>query len=128
MKENVIQIGYLDNKELYKYQSIADFAIVPSVWNEPAGLVVLEAQAAGLPVVASNVGGIPEFLCKDAGILVDRNENYIDNLSIAINKMIDMKDKYKFMRESGKKWAKNYDLNRYYNEFLNNIEQLKNIN
>lgn len=38
----------------------SDVAVTPSLWQEPFGLVILEAFAAGLPVIASRVGGIPE--------------------------------------------------------------------
>ncbi len=40
----------------------ADVCCVPSIWQEPSGLVVAEALASGTPVVASAVGGIPEQL------------------------------------------------------------------
>lgn len=40
----------------------ADLVVVPSVWPEPFPLVVLEAMAAGIPVIASRIGGIPEAL------------------------------------------------------------------
>jgi glycosyltransferase involved in cell wall biosynthesis len=40
----------------------ADCLVCPSLWAEAAGLVILEAMACGLPVVASRIGGIPEFV------------------------------------------------------------------
>jgi glycosyltransferase involved in cell wall biosynthesis len=51
-----------------------DVAVVPSVWNEPFGWVVLEAMAAGKPVIASRVGGIPEIVTHDkSGLLIKPN-------------------------------------------------------
>ena len=46
-----------------------DIAVVPSIWNEPLGRVVIEAMANGKPVVATPVGGIPELIKDDCGIL-----------------------------------------------------------
>jgi glycosyltransferase involved in cell wall biosynthesis len=40
----------------------ATVAVVPSLWEEAFGLAVVEAMAAGVPVVASRVGGIPELV------------------------------------------------------------------
>jgi len=40
----------------------ADCFVCPSLWAEAAGLVNLEASASGLPVVASRIGGIPEYV------------------------------------------------------------------
>src|SRR5699024_2212010 len=61
-KLNIKWLGYIDNWELYKFYNICDVCIVPSIWEEPAGQVVLEAQSTGTKVIASNIGGIPEFL------------------------------------------------------------------
>jgi glycosyltransferase involved in cell wall biosynthesis len=44
------------------FMQAADCIICPSVWGEAVGLVNLEGMACGVPIVASRVGGIPEFV------------------------------------------------------------------
>ena len=54
-----------------RFMGASDAVVVPSIWQEPAGLVVVEAMATGRPVIASRVGGIPEYLEDQAcGLLV----------------------------------------------------------
>jgi glycosyltransferase involved in cell wall biosynthesis len=43
--------------------------VLGSVWPENAPLVILEARAAGCPVIAPRIGGIPEIVPEDAGLL-----------------------------------------------------------
>ena len=57
--KNVRFFGYIDNKDLIKLYYKADVCVVPSVWDEPLGLVVLEAMASKTPVVVTRKGGIP---------------------------------------------------------------------
>lgn len=68
LKEQVRQLGLKDkvnfkgtSTEVEKILAQMDLFILPSVW-EGLGIVILEAQAAGLPVLASNVGGIREII------------------------------------------------------------------
>jgi glycosyltransferase involved in cell wall biosynthesis len=44
------------------YMQAADAFVCPSLWAEAAGLVNIEAQACGLPVLGSRLGGIPEYV------------------------------------------------------------------
>jgi glycosyltransferase involved in cell wall biosynthesis len=54
--------GKLDTRGLRGVLAEAHVVAVPSVWEEPAPLVCVEAALARVPVVASRVGGIPEVL------------------------------------------------------------------
>jgi spore coat protein SA len=50
----------------------ADIFCSPSIWDEPFGLVNVEAFASGLPVVTTRGGGISEIFAGGGGILVER--------------------------------------------------------
>lgn len=66
--QQVRWLGY--QEDIPGLLAAADIAVVPSL-QEALGLVVLEAMAAGLPVVASRVGGIPELVLEgQTGCLV----------------------------------------------------------
>lgn len=53
--------GFMSDEDLDKFQTIADCAVFPSLY-EPFGIVVLESFAARVPVVVSNTGGLPEIV------------------------------------------------------------------
>ncbi|RZM15673.1 glycosyltransferase [Lactobacillus delbrueckii] len=83
----VIFTGYVDHAELYKYHNIADCAVVPSVWEEPAGLVVIEALMSGDPLIVTRVGGATEYVNDKSAIIVDRGAKIEENLKEAILKI-----------------------------------------
>ncbi|MFO0964220.1 MAG: glycosyltransferase family 4 protein [Gemmataceae bacterium] len=49
-------------RDVQPYLQAADCFVCPSLWGEAAGLVNLEAQACGTPLIASRIGGIPEYV------------------------------------------------------------------
>lgn len=66
--------GFVSDENLPSYYNAADLFVLPSKSGEGLPLVALEAMACGLPVVATDVGGIREILMKDYGKLVPPNQ------------------------------------------------------
>lgn len=89
--KNVVFLGHKDADSLRKIYNISDVCAVPSR-QEAFGLVALESIACGTPVVASNQGGIPDFINEDVGILIEK-EN-VEQLADAILKTINKEKKY----------------------------------
>ncbi len=118
---NVIHTGYVHQTELYKYYNISDFLVFPSTAPESAGLVGIEAQAAGLPVIASNVGAIGEYADPNGSILIEYDDDFVNNLSCAMEKLIGDSNLLKVMGESAQKHAYNYTADKYYKDFCDII-------
>lgn len=116
----IVWHGWCDSAKLeYLYQQC--FAlIVPSSWPEPAGLVTLEAYARYRPVIASNLGGIPDYVCPDkTGILVAAN--HINHLASAITELSSNFSKSKDMGEQGYAlFSENFTMNHH-------VDQLQKI-
>jgi glycosyltransferase involved in cell wall biosynthesis len=61
-QNNVIYLGYLPISKVKDYYRASDILLVPSLWYEPFGRVVLEGAYNGCYVIGSNRGGIPEVI------------------------------------------------------------------
>jgi glycosyltransferase involved in cell wall biosynthesis len=87
--DNVIFLGNINNYKLPRYYSLANIAVFPSVADETFGISIAEAMACGVPIVATNVGGIPE-LVDMAGLLVTPEDE--DALAYAMETLITNND------------------------------------
>jgi glycosyltransferase involved in cell wall biosynthesis len=74
IENNFRLTGFVKDEDLPFYYNAADFFVLPSKSGEGLPLVALEAMACGLPVIATNVGGISEILMEDYGKLVPSNQ------------------------------------------------------
>ena len=93
------------------------------MWDEPFGLTIVEAMAAGLPLVTTRSGGIPE-ICEGVATIVDR-DNIVNNLANAIYDLYQDYQKRKQMSEASLLRAKLFDKESYSENFFATLEDLK---
>lgn len=80
MTNKVIFTGNIPYEELYKFYSISDIQVIPSIWNEAFGLTVVEGMAASIPLIVTNSGGIPEIVDKNNTIIINVDSKLVYNL------------------------------------------------
>ncbi len=122
IKDNVVFTGFVNYDQVLSYLKMADIAVVPSMWEEPFGLTVVEAMAAGLPLITTRSGGIPE-ICEGVATIVER-ENIVDNLAAAIQDLYDHPEKRKQMAAAGIERSKLFDKETYAKNFFKALESI----
>lgn len=107
--KNVYFLGNQTHDMLCNIYNISDVLAVPSR-EEAFGLVALEGLACGVPVVATNSGGMNDFINKKVGILIDieNSDMLAENIEKIINKEV------KFNKDKIAKYArKNYSQDKF---------------
>jgi len=106
IEENVVFAG--ERGDIPEILSLTDIFVLPSL-REGLPLTILEAMACGKPVIATNVGGIPEVV-KDgvSGILISPKDP--EALHSAINELLGDREKLKKMGHNGKRvYSESFD-------------------
>jgi glycosyltransferase involved in cell wall biosynthesis len=98
-------IGRVPHADVPRYLASADVLCAPSQ-IEPFGQAILEAMACGRTVVATRVGGPPEFVTSDAGVLVDPLD--VEGLSRALEQA----ERFPTPNEAARRAAAEHDVRR----------------
>lgn len=122
-QEQIIFTGYVDNSEVYKYASVADIQCVPSLWEEAAGLVVLEAMAEGIPLIITRSGGMVEYVFESTSLIIDR-KNIVQNLQESILYMKEHPEVREQMSENARQKSIQYDEPMYYQNFVKIVHEM----
>lgn len=110
--KRVIFTGYVQHDDLPYLYNLADIAILPSMWDEPAGLTNLEAMACGTPIITTNAGGIPEYIGE--GTAYKRDDNLVNNIVKEVNRLIEDPQYYQNKSYNGHQLVeKNFNKNIY---------------
>lgn len=128
LQEKVIFCGTVSLEQATALLKSALCTVVPSL-SEGGGLVNIEAQAAGCPVVASRVGGIPEYVQDDVSGLLFESGN-CDELKDKILDIVNNPNLRAMLIDNGKLYAAKFDwsvLGLQYLAFYNKMLNVKDI-
>lgn len=124
IQDKIIFTGYIEHSEITSYYYAADVCIVPSIYEEAAGLVVLEAQACGVPIIASRIGGIPEFAFEKSSVLIEPSKDFVDRLSEKMQSDLS-KNVIALYSEEFLEFIKSKNMDSYYMNFLDIMNYIK---
>jgi glycosyltransferase involved in cell wall biosynthesis len=93
--------------------------LFPVQWEEPWGLVPLEAMAVGRPVVASGTGGSAEYLRHEENALIYAPRDSAEALATAVRRLADDASLRSRLRDGGFPTAARFTERRY-NEAIEN--------
>lgn len=85
LQKFVLLLGHLEHQELLSHLKASDIYVMPSR-SEGTPVALLEAAALGKPIVASNIGGIPELVTNEIHALLTEPGD-VDALSLALLKI-----------------------------------------
>ncbi|WP_099778217.1 glycosyltransferase family 4 protein [Streptococcus suis] len=114
--ERVIFTGYIDYRDIPKYHQISDCIVIPSIWDEPAGLTVCEALLSAKNLITTNTGGTPEIVEGSEAVVVASDVNIVENLKSALLHVY-LKGKCHSIIEANRARGLYFSINRYGKDF-----------
>ncbi|MFA7402929.1 MAG: glycosyltransferase family 4 protein [Pelobacteraceae bacterium] len=115
--------GFVTGAEKERLFSEADLFLLPSIWYDNSPVVIYESFSYGLPVIASDIGGIPE-LVRDGynGMLVPPGDG--DSLAAAVRSFGEDLHKLAAMRGNAYESSLNYSFDKHVSEFMRLISSI----
>ena len=123
IEDSIVFTGFVPYKQIPSYLAMCDVAVIPSLWEDPFPTTILEAMASGLPIIATNSGGITEA-CKDCAIIINKDNDIIRNLQESIIKLYNDKNLQYELSIIAHRRSRQYNQKRYCIEFYLKLDNL----
>lgn len=115
--ENIHYHGYVSDEKLERLRKKASVGVVPSMWMENSPFVIYESFAAGLPVIASDIGGIPELVKKGkTGDLFPPGD--VEALINSLRSLLENDEQREKASQQARQWAFDHTLDSHIDELL----------
>lgn len=87
--DRIVFTGFVDHDDMGAFYALADVVVAPSIWEDPAPLSVVEPLTAGVPLITTRRGGIPEYVTDGVdGIVLEADESLTERLALAIKAIL----------------------------------------
>ncbi len=117
IEHHVSFLGHRSRGELSTFYEKASIVLLPSIWPEAFGKTGIEAMSVGRPVIASDVGGISDWLHdSENGFLVPPKKS--DALAQAVIKLFADRELYQKFSQNARKTAEQFDLSVHLQKML----------
>lgn len=113
----VVFTGYVPHEDMLMLWSLAHLAILPTYDVEDAApLVVIEALAAGVPVVHTDSGGMTEYSSPDCAVVVPRGKEFEKRLAQKIEQLLSSTEVLNSMHQCAQKQAAKWSADQYFSK------------
>jgi glycosyltransferase involved in cell wall biosynthesis len=124
--DNVSFMGPVWGEDLDEIIKMSRFVVCPSEWQEPSSYVAFQSFACGKPVIAANMGGLPEVITNDVNGLLFSAGNVVE-LTNKINNLYYDTEKIVRMGKAGRQSVETLFLpEKYYTDSINLFNKLLN--
>ncbi|MGM9637099.1 MAG: glycosyltransferase family 4 protein [Eubacteriales bacterium] len=123
-KKQIVFTGFVHQTQLYRYYAIADIAVMPSLFQDPAPLVCIETQATGTPLIATRVGGIPEYAAENGVVWVEKDDELVESLKSAMESLLNDEKRREDMSRYEVDHALKYSTEKYFQNFCSLMSEM----
>ena len=110
-------LGHRTGNELINLVKKSKFIVIPSEWYENCPYTIMEAMSYGKPVIGAKIGGIPELIKNNTGLLFESKN--VSDLKDKINILINNKEmRMNFSKNAHKLALEEFSKEKYYNDLI----------
>lgn len=124
MGERVKFTGFIPYSKMPELYACSDIVVIPSIWDDPAPLTVIEALTSGKALITTKSGGIPEYADSKTSIILEKDETLVQELEKEINFLIENPKERERMEKEVRVKTIQWNIETYYNDFCNIMDIL----
>lgn len=121
IRGKIIFTGLIPYPEMYQYYQLADMCVLPSVWQEPCSISIIECIVSGTPLITTRTGGTPENVT-EATVLLE-TDNLTDALKEQLHKYLSNPEELLRLKEKTAKCTYRHGtITQYYHNFIRALD------